>query len=119
MSESAARQAAHRYLELVNAHDYDQIGSLFALDAVVLGPSGEAVAGREEITALWAEQFSKSGPEEVSAASMVAEGDSCVVELSPRFSGEREARAGMVIDHFTVNAAGEIIRLAIYLRPPS
>jgi len=119
MSESAARQVAHRYLELVNAHAYDQIGSLFALDAVVLGPSGEEVAGRGAITALWAERFSQNGPEEVSAASMVTEGDTCVVELSPRFSGELEPRAGMVIDHFTVNAAGEIIRLAIYLRPPS
>jgi hypothetical protein len=117
MPSSAARDAAHRYVELVNAQEFSKIGSLFAADAVVLAPTGEEVRGLDEITALWAEQYSKSGPAGVSIASELYDDTHCAVELSPRLPGEAEPRVGYVIDHFSVDAAGAICRLAIFTRP--
>jgi hypothetical protein len=117
MSSSPARDAAHRYVELVNAQEFSKIGSLFAADAVVLAPTGEEVRGSDAITALWAEQYSKSGPAGVSIASELFDESRCAVELSPRLPGEDEARVGYVIDHFTVDSSGAICRLAIFTRP--
>ena len=119
MAHSLAHVAASRYLELINAQAFHQIGSLFAEDAVVLGPAGDRVVGRQAITSLWGDDFSKTGPSSVTAASMVCEGNVCVAEISPHFPGEAAPRENLVVDHFTVNGSGEITRLAIYLRPPS
>jgi hypothetical protein len=117
MTSSQARRAALRYVELVNDGAFDQVGSLFAPLAVVLAPSGEEVVGREAITALWAEQYSRTGPSGVSVASCVFDETTCALELSPQLPGEDAPRTGMVIDHFTIDGEGLISRLAIYLRP--
>ena len=119
MAHSLAHQAATRYLELINAGEFARVGSLFAENAVVLGPTGDTVHGKSAVSALWGDEFSKTGPLSVSAASMVCEGNVCVAEISPQFAGEPEPRVGLVVDHFTVNDQGEITRLAIYVRPPS
>ena len=117
METSPALEAALRYVELVNAQSFELIGELFSADAIVLAPSGELVEGREAIRALWADQYSTSGPSAVSVASATADEERCVLELSPLLPGETAAREGMVIDHFTVDEDGAICRLAIYLRP--
>ena len=112
-----ATELLSRYVELVNAQSFELIGDLFSEDAVVLAPSGELVEGREAIRALWAEQYARSGPSAVSVASATFDERRCVLELSPQLPGEDAPRQGMVIDHFTVDEAGDICRLAIYLRP--
>jgi hypothetical protein len=117
MKTSAAQQAALRYVELVNAQSFELVGDLFSEDAIVLTPTGELVEGRDAIRALWAEQYSRSGPSAVSVASATFDDRRCVLELSPQLPGEDAPREGMVIDHFTVDDAGDICRLAIYLRP--
>ena len=117
MTKSPALIAAERYVELVNDQRFDQVGSLFADDAVVLSPTGEVVSGKVAITALWADEFSKSGPSSVTITSAVSDNSVCVVELSPQLPGESAPRSGHVVDHFTVDPAGAIVRLAIYLRP--
>jgi len=118
MSAFLAQKVAERYFELINAHAFDQVGSLFADDAIVLDPTGEVVRGKAAISARWGEDFARSGPERVALASIVSNDTVCAVEVSPHFAGEDAPRSDMVIDHFSVNEEGKITRLAVYLRPP-
>ncbi len=117
MADSPAHAAALKYLKLINAQAFDQVSSLFAEDAVFLSPTGETVNGSAAIGEVYANQFSQGGPVSVTAASSVSDACSCALEISPQLPGEDEARSGTVIDHFTVNEAGEITRLAVYMRP--
>jgi ketosteroid isomerase-like protein len=119
MTQNLARLAAQRYLELVNAHAYDQIGTLFAEDGVALLPDGRRIEGRERLIALWRDELGAVSPESVSAASLTTEGDTCVAALLPVFPGTDDPVADMVIDVFEVDEAGDISRLVIYTRSTS
>lgn len=47
-----AREISDRYTDLINEHDAQAIGALFADDGVLVDPSGE-YRGREAITQYW------------------------------------------------------------------
>ena len=119
MPEHPARYAAQRYLELVNAHAYDQIGTLFAEDGVCLLPDGRRVEGRANLIALWRDELGAVSPVSVSAAALTTEDRICVAALLPVFKGADGPAPDMVVDVFEVNEHGELAKLTIYTRTPS
>ena len=116
MPEHPARRAAQRYLEFVNAHAYDQIGTLFAENGVALLPDGRRVEGRDNLIALWRDELSAVSPESVSAAALTTEDRICVAALLPVFKGADGPAVDMVVDVFEVNESGELAKLTIYTR---
>jgi aryl-alcohol dehydrogenase-like predicted oxidoreductase len=114
---SLAARAVGAYVDLINARRYDEIGDLFAADGEFLAPTGETLRGREAIRAFYSSALRQIAPEEVWVHSAVAEGNRCVIEISARLPGEPAGSSHVVVDHFTVDAAGLVTRLAVYLRP--
>jgi steroid delta-isomerase-like uncharacterized protein len=53
---ASAREISDRYTELINAHDADGIGALFADDGVFVEPEGE-FKGRDAIVGYWRRMF--------------------------------------------------------------
>jgi hypothetical protein len=115
VDKSAAKTAVARYLELINAKRYADIASIFAADAQFLAPTGEVVVGREAICDFYSAGLERIAPSRVWASSQVTEGNRSVIEISAQLPDELEPRT--VVDHFTVNDEGEVIRMAVYLRP--
>jgi SnoaL-like domain len=114
---SLARQAVVRYLALINAKRYGEIASIFAEDAVFLAPTGDTIRGREAINEFYSAGLEKISPVSVWASSQVTEGNCCVIEISATLPDEPEDKPRTVVDHFTVDDAGEVVRMAVYLRP--
>lgn len=115
---SLAERAVARYLELINARRYDEVGSIYAEDAVFLAPTGEEIRGRTAITEFYRGGLEKIRPSRVRASSSVAQGNQCVIEITATgISGSAVEEEHTVVDHFTVNDAGEVTRMAVYLRP--
>ena len=107
----------HQYVKLINGGKYDSIGSLFADDAVYMGPDGKTRHGSKDIGAFYAGFLPKLKPE-LRASKFFAHGDECMMEL------ENKDRAGgeygpTAVDHFTIDSAGKISRFIVYLRPGS
>ena len=112
-------EPAQRYVDLMTAERYDEVGKLFADDAVFVTPTGKVLRGPAEIGAFYAEMMPKFKPRNV-PISFIADGDECIMELVTatildNFAAYRLA----AIDHFTVNADGKIRHLTVYLRPQS
>ncbi|WP_165818263.1 nuclear transport factor 2 family protein [Frankia canadensis] len=114
---SAARAAVDRYLHLINERRYDEIASIFAPDGLFLAPIGEEFRGREAIHGFYSAGLRVIAPAKVWASSAVAEGNVCVIEISAQLPGEEAGRTHTVVDHFTVDDAGLVTRMAVYLRP--
>ena len=51
-----AREISDRYTDLINAHDAEALGALYAEDGVLVDPSGE-YRGPEAVTQYWAGFF--------------------------------------------------------------
>jgi SnoaL-like domain len=114
---SLALDAVHKYVQLINARRYDDIGDLFAEDAEFLAPTGDTLRGRKTIQAFYAAGLRKISPDEVWVHSSVAEGDRCVIEIAARLADDPPDKTHIVVDHFTVDGAGLVARMAVYLRP--
>jgi hypothetical protein len=112
-----ATHAVEKYLELINARRYDEIGSIFSEDAEFLAPTGDVIRGRVAIGDFYRGGLERIRPSRVWASSKVAEGNRCVIEISATLDDEPDAAPRTVVDHFTVNDAGEVVRMAVYLRP--
>ncbi len=112
---AGACAAPHQYVDLINAGKYDEIGGLFADDAVYLGPDGKTRYGSKAIGEFYT-QFLGALKPQVKAASFIQDGDNCLMELANqnKLSGKYSLVA---IDHFTVDGQGKIARFIVYLRP--
>lgn len=106
---------AERYVTRVAGHRWDEIGALFAPDAVFLPPDGPALRGRAAITA-W---FAKAPPVAIAKPlSFIAAGRECFMELAGKRVGQADDKWRIsAIDHFTMNSKGEIVRAIYYFRP--
>jgi hypothetical protein len=120
MSATAAASPCdtpRQYVKLINGGKYDSVGSLFAEDAVYMGPDGKTRRGSKDIGAFYARFLPKFKPE-LRASKFFAHGDECMMELE-----NRENPAGeyipTAVDHFTTDSAGKISRFIVYLRPGS
>lgn len=114
-----ACEPAQRYVDLMTEERYDEVGKLFADDAVFVTPTGKVLRGPAEIGAFYAEMMPKFKPRNV-PISFIAEGDECIMELVTATILDNFAHYRLAaIDHFTVNADGKIRHLTVYLRPHS
>jgi hypothetical protein len=110
---------AQRYVELIAAERYDEVGTLFADDAVFVTPIGKVLHGSTEIGKFYAELMPKLKPRNV-PISFIADGDECIMELVTATNLDDFAKYRLAaIDHFTVNKQGKIRHLVVYLRPQS
>ncbi len=115
--ESLARKAVERYLDLINSRRCSDISSIFAQDAEFLAPTGDAIRGRDAIGRFYTAGLEKISPGRVWASSQVTEGNRSVIEISATLPDEPDRSPRTDVDHFTVNDAGEVVRMAVYLRP--
>jgi len=108
-----AEDVARRYIELSNAVDYEAIAELFAIDAdwIPITPI-ESRKGREAIREGYREQVKHINRPIINARYYV-DGDTCVAEFEVDLGNGKVAG---VVDVFTLNAEGEITRLAVYRR---
>jgi hypothetical protein len=114
-----ACQPAQRYVDLMTAERYDEVGKLFSDDAVFVTPTGKVLRGSAEIGAFYAEMMPRFKPRNV-PISFIADGDECIMELVTATILDNFAHYRLAaIDHFTVNADGKIRHLTVYLRPQS
>ena len=112
-----ACKVAQRYVDLTAAEKYDQLGSLFADDAVFLTPVGTVLRGPKEIGDFYAGLLPKIKPRNV-PISFIADGAECIMELVSATNLDGYAKYRLAaIDHFTVNRQGKIQQLVVYLRP--
>jgi len=114
-SPGLACAAAHAYVELIKAGRYNEIGSLFATDAIFLSPDGNIYRGRDEITGFYGKFLGHVKPE-IIPLSFIGENNECIMELASRTNPEGKFRVG-AIDHFTVDASGKVKRMVVFLRP--
>ena len=111
---SPVRRAAEAYVEHVNARDADALLGLFAADALLLAAGGQTLQGSEEIRAFYESAVFPPAPV-VRAVRFIEQGDTCAMELEATTSAAPDLTAHL-IDVLTVDAAGAITRLAIYMR---
>ncbi len=116
-SGKPACAAAQRYVDLINAGQYDRLGELFAPDAVFMTPTGAVLVGRDEIGKFYTGLLGSLRPAIV-PISFIQDGRHCVMELAAatQMDGHGQYRLS-AIDHFTMNDAGLIAHLIVYLRP--
>jgi hypothetical protein len=107
----------HQYVKLINDGKYNSIGSLFADDAVYMGPDGKTRHGSRAIGAFYARFLPKLKPE-LRASKFFEQGNECMMELENNNSRTGEFTPAAV-DHFTVNSTGKITSFIVYLRPGS
>ena len=101
-----AREISDRYTDLINAHDAEGIGALFADDGAIVDPGGE-YRGRDAIVAYWT-GFFQAFPEMEGADTFKAEsGDTAINEWSAsgRHTGPLEGPEG------TIPATGKSLTL--------
>jgi hypothetical protein len=107
------KSIAKQYVILSNAVDYNGMANLFAEEAqwVPIAPI-EPRIGREAIRAGYLNHV-KSKNRPIVNARYYADGLTCVVEFEVQLEEDQRA---FIVDVFTFNEAGEIVRLAIYKR---
>jgi hypothetical protein len=114
---SGACSTPHQYVELINDGKYNSVGSLFAEDAVYMGPDGKTRHGSKEIGAFYSGFLPKLKPQ-LRASKFFAQGNECMMELENKSSRTGEFTPAAV-DHFTVDSTGKITSFIVYLRPGS
>jgi hypothetical protein len=108
---------AQRYVDLIAAERYDELGTLFADDAVFLTPIGKVLHGPREIGDFYKAFLPTIKPRNV-PITFIADGDECVMELVTATNLDNYARYRLAaIDHFTVNKQGKIRHMVVFLRP--
>jgi len=107
--------AARAYVKVINDGRYDSVGSLFADDAVYMGPDGKTRHGSKDIGAFYSRFLPRLKPQ-LRASRFFEQGNECMMELENKNSGTGEFMPAAV-DHFTVDTAGKISTFVVYLRP--
>jgi hypothetical protein len=117
MSEDTplARQAVEKFLQYVREGRFDEVADLFADDAIFMTPHG-TITGRDNIKKFHSAVRSvRPRPEPVS---ITTEGNRSVLEFQAHvFDQSDDIEPFTMVDHFTVNEDGKVIRMAVYQRP--
>ena len=104
-------------MDLIAAERYDELGTLFADDAVFLTPIGKVLRGPAEIGDFYKAFLPTIKPRNV-PITFIADGDECVMELVTATNLDDYAKYRLAaIDHFTVNKQGKIGHMVVFLRP--
>jgi hypothetical protein len=114
----AACRAAKAYVDAVQAGRYADVAKLYADDAVILGPMGKVISGRQAIDHFYGDVIAKMKPKVVGVAYAGDETD-CMLELAAISDGPGDGTHYRLssIDHFTVNAEGKVTRMIVFVRP--
>jgi hypothetical protein len=110
-----ACSAPHQYVEVINDGKYDSVGSLFADDAVYMGPDGKTRHGSKDIGAFYSRFLPRLKPQ-LRASRFFEQGNECMMELENKSNRTGEFTP-TAVDHFTVDSSGKISRFIVYLRP--
>jgi hypothetical protein len=108
-----ACRAAKRYRDLISAGQYDQIGSLFSENALYLGPADEPILGADKIGAFYKAFMANHKATSYVASLAPAGARDCYMEMQ----GTTDTDSPAVVDRFTTDKAGKVIRLCVYFRP--
>ena len=112
-----ACQPAQKYVNLIAAGRYEELGDLFADDAVFVTPKGTVLQGKAEIGSFYRDFLPTILPRIV-PISFIADGPECVMELVAATNLDHyETYRLSAIDHFTVNKQGKITHMVVYVRP--
>jgi predicted SnoaL-like aldol condensation-catalyzing enzyme len=106
-------QVARQYVSLINQGRYDELGGLFADNAVYQGPDGKTHHGSKEIGEFYVKMLTRRP--HMKAASFIQQGSECVMELENKDSKGRYVLTA--IDHFTVDQNGKATHFVVYFRP--
>ena len=110
---------AQKYVDLIAAERYDQLGSLFADDATFVTPIGKVLHGSAAIGDFYMGFLPTIKPRNV-PITFIADGDECVMELVTATNMDNYAKYRLAaIDHFTVDKRGKIRHMVVFLRPQS
>ena len=112
----SACATADRYVSLVAARRGEEIGRLFATNAIFLGPEERVLRGRDEIAAFYAANVARR-VSHVIPLSFMDRGRECIMEIAIATAEEPGHYRLLAMDHFTIGADGLIERLLIYFRP--
>jgi hypothetical protein len=121
------RDVAARYVELIQAGRYDEVGELWADDAVFQNPVGTVIRGKAAIKAFYTNFLSSITPD-VRAARYATDVEAgvCVLELETRMSRGEDGQwrndptapySLSAIDRFAINAEGKIQHMIVYTAP--
>lgn len=114
---ASACSVPKRYVDLMNAWRFDEVGSLFADNAVFVAPNGKVFVGAQAIQKFYS-GFLPTVRGQLVPLSFINDKRECVMELAHRRSDKEPFRLG-AIDHFTINDAGKVERLVVFIRPSS
>ena len=106
---------AKSYVDLIDTQRFSEIGDLFTEDAVFVAPNGRILRGQAEIGKFYGTFMSQLRPQSI-PLSFIADRQECVMELASR-ALNAEHYILVAIDHFTVNDAGKIARMIVFIRP--
>jgi ketosteroid isomerase-like protein len=115
MPHPSPRDVASRYFELVLRNDADGVVALFADDAEMIPaprPGSGSHRGRGAIEAHYRSALNK--PLRFAHLQMYESGLSCVVEIQVEVGDDR--RPAELVDVFTLDENGKIVRLSVYRR---
>jgi hypothetical protein len=112
---ASACNTPREYVRLINDGKYDSVGSLFADNAVYMGPDGKTRHGSKEVGAFYSSFLPRLKPR-LRASRFFQEDNECMMELENKSNPNGEF-APTAVDHFTVDAGGKISRFIVYLRP--
>ena len=110
--------AASAYVGHINAGRYREAANLFADDGLLLEPMRTTYRGLAEIRTFYEGRIGPMKPEVVPVA-FVGNDRDCMLEMASLSTIGGEKRFALVsVNHFTVNAAGKVIRMIAFARPP-
>ena len=124
---ASACDVAREYIRLTDEKQYDQVGELWADDAVFYSPMGVIIRGKPAIKEFYSRFLRTITPvNRISSLTFDPTTNVCVMELETRVakdaSGEwRPNAAGefqrTAVDLFTINASGKVQQMRVYLAP--
>lgn len=122
-----ACDVAREYIRLTDEKRYDEVGELWAEDAIFYNPRGEVIRGKAAIKQFYSAFLRKITPvNRIASLTLDPKINTCVMELETRVvrgpdgHWTPDARGDFVptaIDRFVVNKAGKVQQMRVYLAP--
>ncbi len=122
-----ACDVARTYIRLTDEGRYDEVGDLWAPDAIFYNPRGDILRGQPAIKAFYSAFLRTITPvNRIGALAFDRQANVCVMEIETRVVRGPDGKwtpdpsgnfVRTAIDRFTVNRAGKIQEMRVYLAP--
>ena len=122
------RAIVERYVELLNARRFDEVGDLWAEDGAVFNGFGQVLEGKAAVSAFYSAFKDASFPKVRSTSFMVDEAARvCAVEIEIQMThnedgtriSDPEPFTRASLDLFAINADGKVQKMIAYIAPPN